>query len=70
MTRLPDSIAQTVDGPAQIPPAQGPEAIVDRDRRDAIGRAIVDGYQRVPQDEDDLARSDAATSAMIVEEPW
>jgi len=33
-------------------------------------RAIVEGYRRVPQDSDDLAWPDAATSAMIAEEPW
>ena len=43
----------------------GLEAVVDRARR-----AIVDGNRRMPQDEDDLAWSDAATAAMIAEEPW
>jgi len=34
------------------------------------GKAIVDAYRRVPQDDDDLAWSDAASAAMIAEEPW
>jgi Arc/MetJ-type ribon-helix-helix transcriptional regulator len=48
----------------------GLEVVVDRERRRAVGLAIVDGYRRFPQDEDDLAWPDAATSAMIAEEPW
>ncbi|MFP5379648.1 MAG: ribbon-helix-helix domain-containing protein [Vicinamibacteria bacterium] len=47
----------------------GIEAIVDRERRRAIGAAIADGYRRVPQADDELW-SDAASAAMIAEEPW
>jgi hypothetical protein len=43
--------------------------LVERERRAAVGRAIVAGYERVPQD-DDLLWSDAKTAAMIAEEPW
>jgi Arc/MetJ-type ribon-helix-helix transcriptional regulator len=78
VTRVPDSIAEAVDGlvAAGVFASRsdvvraGLEAVVDRERRDAIGRAIADGYRRMPQDEDDLTWSDAATSAMIAEEPW
>lgn len=48
----------------------GLAAVVDRERRKAVGEAIVAGYRRVPQDADDLPWSDAATAAMIAEEPW
>ncbi len=48
----------------------GLDAVVDRERRAALGRAIVGGYRRIPQDADDPSWSDAATSAMIAEEPW
>lgn len=48
----------------------GLEILVERERREAVGRAIVDGYRRIPQNGDDLEWSDAATSAMIAEEPW
>jgi hypothetical protein len=46
------------------------EVVVERERRRAVGRAIVEGYRQSPQDDDDLAWADAATAAMIAEEPW
>jgi Arc/MetJ-type ribon-helix-helix transcriptional regulator len=78
VTRIPDSVAEAVDTLVHAgvftsrsdAVRAGLEAVVERERRDAIGRAIVQGYQRIPQDEDDLVWSDAATSAMIAEEPW
>ena len=78
VTRVPDSIAEAVDGLVEAgvfssrsdAVRAGLEAVVDRERRDAIGRAIAEGYRRVPQDADDLGWADAATSAMIAEEPW
>lgn len=78
VTRVPDSVAEAVDGLVRAGVfasrsdcvRAGLAAVVDRERRDAIGRAIAEGYRRKPQDEDDLAWSDAATSAMIAEEPW
>ncbi len=39
-------------------------------RRAGIGQAIVAGYRRLPQAQDDLAWSDAASAAMVAEEPW
>jgi Arc/MetJ-type ribon-helix-helix transcriptional regulator len=78
VTRIPDALANAVDRLVRTGAfasrsdavRAGLEAVIDRERRDAIGRAIVDGYRRVPQGEDDIAWSDAATSAMIAEEPW
>lgn len=78
VTRVPDSIAEAVDhlvekgvfASRSDAVRAGLEAVVDRERRDAIGRAIMDGYRRVPQEVDELVWSDAATSAMIAEEPW
>ena len=78
VTRVPDSIAEAVDHLVELgvfssrsdAVRAGLEAVVDRERRDAIGRAIVEGYRRIPQDADDLAWPDAASSAMIAEEPW
>ena len=46
------------------------ERLVDQHRRDAIGRQIVDGYQRMPQTDEELAGVDEAAVAMILEEPW
>jgi len=78
VTRVPDSIAEAVDGLVESgvfasrsdAVRAGLEAVVDRERRSSIGKAIAEGYRRVPQDGDDLGWSDAATSAMIAEEPW
>ena len=44
--------------------------LVDRHRRAEIGRAIVAGYQAVPQDDDESEWPDTATVAMIADEPW
>ena len=44
--------------------------VVDRQRRKRIGDAIVEGYRRIPQTEDEIAWADAATIEMIEEEPW
>ena len=46
------------------------EFVVDRQRRKRIGDAIVEGYRRIPQTEDEIAWADAATIEMIEEEPW
>jgi Arc/MetJ-type ribon-helix-helix transcriptional regulator len=79
VARVPDDIAAAVDDlvRARVFASRsdavraGLEAVVERERRTAIGRAIVAGYQRIPQrDDDDLAWPDAATAAMIAEEPW
>ncbi len=46
------------------------ERWIDSERRRRIGEAIVDGYKRIPQTEDELAWADRAAAAMIAEEPW
>ena len=48
----------------------GLEQLIDHHRRAKIGEAIRDGYLRLPQTEEELAWSDAASAAMIAEEPW
>jgi Arc/MetJ-type ribon-helix-helix transcriptional regulator len=48
----------------------GLEALVEHHRRAQIGQAIVDGYRRHPQDEEELAGLDEATRALIEEEQW
>lgn len=78
VTRVPDSIAEAVDDLVRAgvfasrsdAVRAGLETVVERERRDAVARAIVDGYRRIPQEADDLTWSDAATAAMIAEEPW
>jgi len=45
-------------------------ALVERHRRQQTGIAIVDGYRRHPQYEEELAGLDDATRALVEEEPW
>jgi metal-responsive CopG/Arc/MetJ family transcriptional regulator len=44
--------------------------MVDRHRRREIGEAIVEGYLRQPQTDQELGWTDAAAIRMIEEEPW
>jgi Arc/MetJ-type ribon-helix-helix transcriptional regulator len=46
------------------------EALIDAERRADVGRQIVEGYQRVPQEDSDVAAADQAASRSIEEEPW
>ena len=46
------------------------ETLVDAERRADLGRRIVEGYQRVPQDEADVATAHQAATRAIDEEPW
>lgn len=45
-------------------------ALVESHRRQRTGTAIVEGYRRHPQQDDELAGLDEATRALIEEEPW
>jgi Arc/MetJ-type ribon-helix-helix transcriptional regulator len=78
VVRVPDEMASAVDllvsrglfdSRSDVVRA-GLDAVLERERRAAVGRAIVAGYERLPQSGDDLEWSDAATVAMIAEEPW
>ena len=46
------------------------EAMIDTARRADIGRQIVEGYRRVPQEDVDVAAASQATTRSIDEEPW
>jgi Arc/MetJ-type ribon-helix-helix transcriptional regulator len=46
------------------------EGLLDAERRADVGRRIVEGYQRVPQDEADVAAAHQAATRSIDEEPW
>jgi len=78
VTRIDDALAREVDrlvedGLVESRSAAvraGLERLVDRERRAAIGRAIVEGYERQPQTEEELRWADEATRQMIEEEPW
>jgi Arc/MetJ-type ribon-helix-helix transcriptional regulator len=78
VTRVPEELARRVDAlisdgvfeSRSDAVRAGLEVVIERERRAALGQAIVDGYRRIPQTEDDLAWPDAATAAMIAQEPW
>jgi len=48
----------------------GLERLIDRHRRDEVGRQIVAGYVRQPQTDEEVAASDDAAARMIADEPW
>jgi Arc/MetJ-type ribon-helix-helix transcriptional regulator len=78
VTRVPDDVAAAIDDLVRQgvfdsrsdAVRAGLTAVIDRRRRVAVGRAIADGYRRLPQIDDDFSWSDAASAAMIAEEPW
>jgi Arc/MetJ-type ribon-helix-helix transcriptional regulator len=78
VTRVPDELARRVDALISAGVFEsrsdavrvGLEVVIERERRAAVGQAIVDGYRRIPQTKDDLTWPDAATTAMIAQEPW
>lgn len=78
MTRIPDALAEEVDrlvGEGVVASRSeavrlGLERLVDRERRRRIGEAIVDGYRRIPQTDEELEWADAATRDMMAEESW
>lgn len=46
------------------------ERWIESERRRRIGEAIVEGYERIPQTDEELAWADSGAAAMIAEEPW
>jgi Arc/MetJ-type ribon-helix-helix transcriptional regulator len=46
------------------------EALIDTERRADVGRRIVEGYRKVPQDDVDVTAAAEAASRSIGEEPW
>jgi Arc/MetJ-type ribon-helix-helix transcriptional regulator len=46
------------------------EALIDGERRAEVGRQIVAGYQRVPQEDADVTAASHAAARSIDEEPW
>jgi len=78
VTRIPERLAEQVDALVAAGVVEnrstavrlGLERLVEEHRRRAIGQAIADGYRRRPQAADEIGWADAATVAMIAEEPW
>ena len=46
------------------------EAVIDADRRRKIGEQIIEGYERIPLTEEELAEVRAISIATIEAEPW
>ncbi len=78
VARIPDKVAGAVDDLVRAgvyasrseAVRAGLDAVIDQQRRARVGQAIVAGYRTTPQQHDDLAWSDAASAAMMAEEPW
>ncbi len=78
VTRVDEALAAQVDELVATGGAEsrsdavrrGLAALVDMHRRRRVGEAIVEGYRRQPQAADGIGLPDAATAAMIAEEPW
>ncbi len=78
MTRVPDALIASVDdlvrdghfASRSEAVRSGLTAVVEQQRRRAVGQAIVDGYRRTPASDADGLWSDAGSAAMIAEEPW
>lgn len=78
MTRIDEDLAAAVDELVEKgvfesrsdAVRQALAEVVDRERREQIGREIVEGYQRVPPTEAELKAAEASGRAMIEAEPW
>lgn len=78
VTRVDDKLLAAVDALVEekaVPTRSeavrlGLEGLVERHRRQRTGRAMVGGYARRPQTEDEIAGLDEATRALVEEEPW
>lgn len=46
------------------------ERLLEAERQRRIGDAIVDGYRRIPETDEELAIAEANTRRLIEEEPW
>jgi Arc/MetJ-type ribon-helix-helix transcriptional regulator len=46
------------------------EALLETERRAEVGRRIVEGYRRVPQEDAEVAPASAAAATSLEEEPW
>ncbi|MEA1904227.1 MAG: ribbon-helix-helix domain-containing protein [Actinomycetota bacterium] len=44
--------------------------VVDRERREEIGRQIIEGYKRFPETEAEMKRAEQNAINLVNEEPW
>jgi Arc/MetJ-type ribon-helix-helix transcriptional regulator len=76
--RIPDELAAQLEGLVSSGRFESKaeavrsalEALIDAERRADLGRKIVEGYRRVPQDDVDVAAANRAATRSIDEEPW
>lgn len=45
-------------------------SLVERERRRAVGEAVVAGYRRIPETAEELATAEQNLRRLITEEPW
>ena len=78
VTRLDDDLAAEVDAlvvdgvvaSRSDAVRLGLIALIERSRREGVGRAIIEGYERVPQAEGEVGWADESTQQMIADQPW
>lgn len=78
VTRLSDDLAAAVDQMVKAGVVAsrseavrlGLEQLIDRWRRDEIGKKIARSYRERPQDDAEMAWADESSVRMIAEEPW
>jgi Arc/MetJ-type ribon-helix-helix transcriptional regulator len=76
--RIPDALASDLDGLVSSGRFETKadavrtalEALIDAERRAEVGRQIVEGYQREPQDDADVTTASQVATRAIDEEPW
>jgi Arc/MetJ-type ribon-helix-helix transcriptional regulator len=77
VTRIDDGLAQALDELIEAgvfssrseAVRAGLQELVDRHRRDLVGRRIRAGYEAKPQSEEESGWADSATIKMIADEP-
>ena len=69
-SQIDELVAAGVVGSRSDAVRSGLRSLIDQHRRRTIGEAIVQGYLKHPQTEDDVGWADADTIAMIEAEPW
>jgi Arc/MetJ-type ribon-helix-helix transcriptional regulator len=78
VTRVDDSVADAIDALVSSGQFESRSDVVrtslaellDSHRRTLIAERILDGYDRIPETNDELAHAAALARAMVFEEPW
>jgi metal-responsive CopG/Arc/MetJ family transcriptional regulator len=70
VTRIDTALAESIVESRSDAVRRGLHALIEQTRRRRTAEAIVAGYTRHPQAEDEVAWADRATVQMIADEPW